>query len=404
MRKRPASQSAHGARAPPPRRSAGNNVGGGPDRTPVDLQHLLIGYGVENNCRHTRLPPIKKMARPVRLGSICAGMGVADKIAAHSVFGTSYTHAFSCEHNRHAIAMILLNHPSLITVEDAQDLVELAPPSDIVTAGFPCQPFSMAGLQEGMRDSQLRGLVIVYILRYCAIHKPRVVILENTDALLNDFPNTMIAIVEACKSLLEIDGTPLYFVTFKILNSRIHGGVPQDRKRLYIVLIRRLGRRTIAFEWPSEICMAPLSSVIDPGSKKLRSYMNYPFPSHISTAETCVVKAMTRVLNYCQRQSFHIPPTEVEAVCDAGASASSVGWGFCPTITATRGSARYYWSLQHARFLTVDEMFRLQGIDPNLVVKTGSDAQLGKRIGNSFTASVLSRVLAKAVEAAEKSV
>ena len=176
--------------------------------------------------------------------------------------------------------------------------------------------------------------------------------------------------------------------------SREHGGVAQEeRKRLYIVVFNRrlTRRRQITFEWPRQTPMPPLtSSLLDTEkTKKLAScYENYPV-AKCSIGEACVVRALDRALR----------PEAVEAICDAGCSSTSMGFGYhCSTMTATttKAASLYYFSLQH-------EMLRLQqGIDPASIQRTGSDHQVRLRVGNSFTATVLSRVMVvvatKAVE------
>ena len=54
--------------------------------------------------------------------------------------------------------------------------------ADIVTAGFPCQPFSALGRQEGWHDSLGRGTVVQSTIDYIIGNTPRIVLLENVAA------------------------------------------------------------------------------------------------------------------------------------------------------------------------------------------------------------------------------
>jgi DNA (cytosine-5)-methyltransferase 1 len=100
------------------------------------------------------------------------------------------------------------------------------PKFDILCAGFPCQPFSNAGLKKGFEDS--RGTLFFDIARIIKHHKPRVVFLENVKGFKNhDKGNTF----EVIKKTLEDMG---YKIFTKILNAKDFG-VPQNRERIYII-------------------------------------------------------------------------------------------------------------------------------------------------------------------------
>lgn len=62
------------------------------------------------------------------------------------------------------------------------------PPFDILLAGFPCQPFSQAGLKKGLADT--RGTLFFDVARIVNHHRPRVVFLEN----VKRFKHTMVEI------------------------------------------------------------------------------------------------------------------------------------------------------------------------------------------------------------------
>lgn len=53
------------------------------------------------------------------------------------------------------------------------------PDFDLFTGGFPCQPFSSAGMQLGTEDPYGRGAMLSHIIRICKVKKPKYILLEN---------------------------------------------------------------------------------------------------------------------------------------------------------------------------------------------------------------------------------
>lgn len=107
--------------------------------------------------------------------------------------------------------------------------VELSeiPAHDILCAGFPCQPFSKAGNQNGYKDSEVGGLH-EEIVNVVAIHKPSFVILENVPNFGRHNKGKNWGRLE---ERLEEEG---YNVTHKKLSPH-YFGIPQVRERIYIV-------------------------------------------------------------------------------------------------------------------------------------------------------------------------
>lgn len=134
---------------------------------------------------------------------------------------------FTSEIKPHAISILKQNHPNEDIAGDITKIDEKTIPDfDILCAGFPCQAFSSAGKREGFADT--RGTLFFDVERILKEKKPKGFILENVEGLVNhDKGNTLKTIINHLEALE-------YKVNYKVLNSK-YFGVPQDRKRIYIV-------------------------------------------------------------------------------------------------------------------------------------------------------------------------
>lgn len=101
------------------------------------------------------------------------------------------------------------------------------PCADIITAGFPCQSFSIMGYGRGFKDP--RGNLFFEIIRIAEKVKPKVIFLENVKNLIyHDKGKTFITIFN---KLAELG----YEVKYNIQNAKTHGNIPQERSRTFIV-------------------------------------------------------------------------------------------------------------------------------------------------------------------------
>ncbi len=108
---------------------------------------------------------------------------------------------------------------------------ESIPDFDILTGGFPCQPFSSIGKREGF-EHKTQGTLFFFIAKIIKAKRPKAFLLENVPGLMtHDNGNTLDVILETLKNLH-------YNISYKILNSADFG-VPQERKRLYFVGFRK---------------------------------------------------------------------------------------------------------------------------------------------------------------------
>jgi DNA (cytosine-5)-methyltransferase 1 len=107
------------------------------------------------------------------------------------------------------------------------------PEHDFLLAGFPCQAFSTAGKKSGFEDA--RGTLFFDVARIIKEKKPLGFLLENVEGLVtHDKTDTSQKIGNTLKTILNILEDLGYDINWKVLNSQFFG-VPQSRKRIYIV-------------------------------------------------------------------------------------------------------------------------------------------------------------------------
>ena len=113
-----------------------------------------------------------------------------------------------------------------ITKIDAKDI----PDFDILLGGFPCQPFSQAGLKKGFSDT--RGTLFFEIERIIQEKRPKAFLLENVKQLRGHDKGRTLKVI-----LKHIDALN-YYVKAEVLRAA-DLGVPQNRERIYIVGISK---------------------------------------------------------------------------------------------------------------------------------------------------------------------
>jgi DNA (cytosine-5)-methyltransferase 1 len=124
------------------------------------------------------------------------------------------------------------------------------PDFDFLLAGFPCQPFSSAGKRKGFLDE--RGGLFFTILNILTIKKPQGFLLENVEGLATHNGG------ETLKTILTQLEALNYFVTWQMLDASDFG-VPQKRKRIYIVGMKDKKINLTRFE----TYFTPIESIID---------------------------------------------------------------------------------------------------------------------------------------------
>ena len=253
-----------------------------------------------------------------------------------------------------------------ITKINAKDI----PNHDILTGGFPCQPFSVIGTGKGFADT--RGTLFFDIERILKEKKPKAFLLENVARLKShDKGRTFQVILERLEALG-------YHVHHTILNG-IDFGVPQTRKR--VILVGFL--KNVPFKFPdgSKISKKTLSDVLEDNSKvEKRHFVSADMVAKLERKLTEQKKVRPKY-----RSIWH--------------ENKSGNIGIHPHSCALRAGSSYnYLLVDGVRRPTPREMFRLQGFpdDYEIIVPM---TQARKQAGNAVVVPKIQAVAEAMIEA-----
>lgn len=284
----------------------------------------------------------------------------------------------TCEIDEHANETYKANHSEPderhVYFEDIFDLKSSqVPDHDVLVAGFPCQPFSIAGLRKGLKDK--RGKVFEQIIRILKDKKPSAFLLENVKGMLSH--NGGKTYTEIMKPMLEEAG---YTVKEAVLNSMTHANVPQNRERLFIVGFRD-AEKSAKFSFPPKITL----------KKTIKEYLRHGVVQdrHYYTDRFgCFAKIKREVksektLYQWRRQYVRENKSNV-----------------CPTLTANMGSGGHNVPLlKHGskiRKLTPRECGLFQGFGDDFVLPNGmAESRLYHQFGNSVTVPLITNIAAQ---------
>ena len=173
----------------------------------------------------------------ISLFSGCGGMDLGFKKAG---FNIVWANDFDSDAQAvYSLNLGNIDKRDILTVDENE-----IPDGDILTAGFPCQPFSNAGNRKGVHDS--RGMLYKECLRIIEKKMPKVIVFENVKGLLStkyiDGRNLAEVIEE---DLSNMNGVG-YDVVHELINASDYG-VPQNRQRVLFVGIRKDLKKTFTF-------------------------------------------------------------------------------------------------------------------------------------------------------------
>ncbi|MEF9951769.1 MAG: DNA cytosine methyltransferase [Clostridium sp.] len=309
-----------------------------------------------------------------RVGSMFAGIGgicLGFKLAGADIVWANEIDKYACVTYRTNFGDSYLVEGDIHSIN-----TKTIPDIDILTSGFPCQAFSIAGYRKGFEDN--RGNLFFETLRVIKDKKPRAFILENVKNLVgHDGGKTFTIIREA----LEDEG---YFIRYKVLNSMEFGNVPQNRERIYVVgFLNKEECDKFYFPEPLELTKT-IADIVNKDKKVEEKYYYTSGSKYYKDLNETVVNDNTLY----QLRRVYIRENK-----------SNV----CPTLTANMGTGGHNVPLIKDRFgirkLTPKECLAFQGYpDDYIIPERVSNGQLYKQAGNSVTVPVIKRIAENMIE------
>ncbi len=294
---------------------------------------------------------------------------VIDLFAGTGAFSLAFNEnaeiVFANDINKTSKIIYEFNFNHELVLKDINDIDNNSiPKHDILTAGFPCQPFSIAGKREGFNDE--RSNVFWKILSIIDHHNPKCIILENVKNLLtHDNKKTFKTIKES----IESRG---YFIKFKILNTSEITGIPQNRERIYIIAFKS---KEIYDKFSLDFPKIPKKEI----SELLES--NIPdkyYYSDKSKIWQLLSESVTK--HNCVYQYRRVYVRENKS-------------NVCPTLTANMGTGGHNVPIiidnKGIRKLTPRECFNLQGFPSSYKLPKISDCDLYKLAGNAISVPII---------------
>lgn len=334
------------------------------------------------------------------IGSLFAGIGGIDKgfeQAGAKVIWANEIDKNACETYR-------ANFDHEPVEEDIRNIKETDMPDvDIITAGWPCVAFSVAGNRHGMKykchqceyehsvtyDEYItgatcpkcggyteaidpRGTLFFDVIRFIRAKKPKAIFLENVKNLKGHDKGNTFKVIE--EMLLESG----YFIDSRVMNTMEYGNIPQNRERIFIVGFRE-EEELKRFDWPKKIQLTnTIDDILDRSSKKDDKFYYTLESQYYNMIKEAMVKRDT----VYQLRRVYMRENQ-----------SNV----CPTLTANMGTGGHNvpliidnWGF---RKITPREALSFQGFPRDYVIPVGmANSHVYKQAGNAVSVPVIKRI------------
>lgn len=275
---------------------------------------------------------------------------------------------FSSEIDKYAIQTYITNfgktnfYGDITNLKNEKNIREIIPNFDILLAGFPCQPFSQAGLRKGFDDT--RGTLFFWIKKILEIKKPNSFLLENVKHLKGHNNG------ETLKTILSILRKDYYVPEPKILNARDFG-LPQNRERIYIVgFLKNNGN----FEYPRPLkIQTSVGSILEKRVSKKYTISSKLWQGHQRRKKEHRVKGNGFGYGLFDKNSNYTNTISARYYKDGS------------EVLISRGKNK------NPRKLTERECARLQGFPENFKIPVSCN-QAYKQFGNSVPVKVIEAI------------
>lgn len=290
----------------------------------------------------------------MKVVSLFSGIGGLDQGFINNGFDIIWANDF----DKYAVETYKANYTNHIELGDI-NLIDFKdiPDFDVLIGGFPCQPFSMMGAQQGFDDA--RGTLFFRIAEILNNkiqngHRPRAIVLENVRSLKTHDKGRTFATIQR---ILEGLG---YTFFAKVLNSANYG-VPQTRNRTYIV------------------CFANENAdFVFPESVELTTTLQDLLEKDVDDKYFLSERILPTILS--NGTGGYVGKSEIDL---------KIARPLCATMAKMHRACQdnYVTQNDRVRRLVPRECARLQGFDDDFVIPV-SDSQAYKQFGNAVTVNV----------------
>lgn len=282
------------------------------------------------------------------------------------------------ELDENALRTYFLNFPPStghVTVRDVnelrlKDFGLRAGQLDVLVAGFPCQPYSIAGLRKGLDDDR-GGQIFTSLLRILREVRPKSFLLENVKGIKSHDNGETFDYM--CRELSNAG----YALKNETLNSFVHANVPQNRERVFIVGFKdpQIAKK---FKFPEAMKLTKSieDCLVQPQEVGAEHYYDDRYPSY-----RIIEKEVTKTDTVYQWRRQYVRENMNKV---------------CPTLTANMGSGGHNVPLvrdsRGIRRLTPREAANFQGFPRQFLLPPISNGHLYHQFGNSVTVPLIERI------------
>lgn len=332
----------------------------------IEFINIIINDIVNNNMSIINEPKI------INYIDLFCGMGAFHKaFELNSSEYIKYNCVFACDIDTGIQKLYKENY----NIEPKGDITKIdidsIPDFDILCAGFPCQPFSLAGKKEGFSDKE-KGNLFYNILNIINKKNPKQIILENVKNLLSiDKGKTFNTIIDELKKN--------YNVSYKVIDSKYYN-CPQSRQRLFIVCDKN--KDYIFRDIKNEII--PVSTILDTSIDKYYDYNKYILEEcKTNTKKGCIMiyKLINKITKKGGRQGERIY------------SIDSCGPTICASSGGPGSKTGFYYINKQIRTLNVNETLRMFGFNDYKRTSISNDNIMLYYLGNSIVINVLYEII-----------